>query len=329
MNSAPDSPAPHPPGRRLGLGIVLCVLASLAFATSGPFARPLFEAGWSPGATALWRMTGASVLLLPIGLWQLRGRLELLRTEWRTIIAFGSLAVVAAQLMYFLAIARMSVSAALLVEYMAPVALVLLAWARTRHAPPRLVSIGAVISVAGLICVLDVTGARVDPLGLLFAFGAMIGASTYFLLSAHPSSLPPLALAAFGLPVGALTLALLTLTGILPYSAPLVSVELLGATVGWWVPLGVVIVVSTAVAYTVGVAGVALAGERLSSFIGLTEVIFAAILAAVLLGEQPTGWQLLGGVLIITGVVLIRLAAERPNPAPKVETRQPSLEDVG
>ena len=296
---------------RIGLGVVLGLVASLTFATSGTFARPLLSAGWTPGAAVFWRVTLAAVVLLPVGLWVMRGRLREVLAEWRTIVAFGALAVATAQLMSFAAVSRLRVSVALLIEYLAPVALVLLAWRRTRHAPSRRVIAGTRSSLAGLVRVRDLTGARVDPLGVLFGLLAMVGAAAYFLLGARPTRLHALALPAFGLPVGAVVLGLAVLVGALPYSAPLVDVELMGAAVPWWVPLSVVVVAATVLAYAFGVAGIGLMGERLSSFVSLSEVLFAALLAALVLGEVPAPIQVLGGVLIVAGVVLIRISSGR------------------
>jgi drug/metabolite transporter (DMT)-like permease len=288
---------------------VLGLAASLAFATSGVSVRPLLDAGWTPGAAVFWRVTIASVLLLPAGLWSMRGRLRDLASEWRLLAGFGVLAVATAQLFYFAAVTRLSVSVALLIEYLAPVALVVLAVVRTRRLPGRLVLAGTVASVVGLVCVLDLTGARVDGLGVLFGLLAMCGAAAYFVLGARHTHLPAIALPAFGLPAGALVLGLAILVRVLPYSAPLVDVSVLGASLPWWVPFSVVVVVATAVAYVLGVAGIGLMGERLSSFVSLSEVLFAALLAAVLLGETPTAIQVVGGLLIIVGVVLIRLSS--------------------
>jgi len=309
VTTSANGAAQHVQPSRAGLGVLLGLTASLAFATSGTFVRPLFDAGWSPGAAVLWRVTCAAVLLLPVGLWVMRGRLRVVLAEWRIIVAFGALAVATAQLMYFAAVSRMSVSIALLIEYMAPVLLVMLAWVRTRHAPSRLVIAGTLASVLGLLCVLDLTGARPDALGVVFGFGAMIGAAAYFVLGARPTQLHALALPAFGLPVGGVVLGLATLVGALPYAAPLVDVRVMGATVPWWVPLGIVVLAATALAYALGVAGIGLMGERLSSFVSLSEVLFAALIAAVVLGEIPSPIQVIGGALIVAGVVLIRFAS--------------------
>ena len=63
-------------------------------------------ASLAPGAAVLWRVTLAAVLLLPVGLWVMRGRLSVVLAEWRIIVGFGALAVATAQLMYFAAVSR-------------------------------------------------------------------------------------------------------------------------------------------------------------------------------------------------------------------------------
>lgn len=306
-------------------GILLGLAASLAFATSGVFARPLFDAGWTPGAAVFWRVLVASVVMVPVGLWLMRGRLRLILEEWRTILAFGALAVTVAQLFFFAAVDRMDVGIALLLEYMAPVALVGLAWIRTRRRPAPLVVGGVLLSVVGLVCVLDLTGATPDALGVVFAFIAMIGAASYFVISARPSPLPPLALAAFGLATGAALLGLAIAVGLLPYAAPLVDVTMFGASVPWWLPIAVIALVAAALAYSLGIAGITRMGERLSSFVSLSEVLFAVLLAALLLGQVPSPVQIVGGILIVAGVVLVRLAANQPESRSSVATRDLSV----
>jgi drug/metabolite transporter (DMT)-like permease len=59
--------------------------------------------------------------------------------------------------------------------------------------------------------------------------------------------------------------------------------------------------------------GTRLLGPRLASFTGLTEVLFAVLVAWLLLGELPTLMQLGGGVLIIAGIAAVR-ADETRNP---------------
>jgi drug/metabolite transporter (DMT)-like permease len=74
-------------------------------------------------------------------------------------------------------------------------------------------------------------------------------------------------------------------------------------------------------------------GPTLASFVGLTEVMFAVLVAWFLLDELPTGVQLAGGVLIVAGVALVRVdelrstrsplpVAHETVPAPRVERAQ-------
>ncbi|MDT4937695.1 MAG: hypothetical protein QOG80_1366, partial [Pseudonocardiales bacterium] len=58
-----------------------------------------------------------------------------------------------------------------------------------------------------------------------------------------------------------------------------------------------------------------LLGAKLSSFVGLTEVLFAAVFAWLFLGQLPGAMQIAGGVLIIGGVALVRIDELRA-PAP-------------
>jgi drug/metabolite transporter (DMT)-like permease len=252
---------------------------------------------------------GAIVLLIPT-LFALRGRFGMLVARWRMIVAYGVIAVVGSQVFYFAAIERLPVGIALLIEYSAPILLVLLAWARTRVPPAALTILGAVVSIAGLILVIRPTGSGgLDPIGILFALGAAVCVAGYFLLSAAPArGLPPVALVCSGLFVGAVILAAGGALGLVPFTFTFAPVPLLGAAaVAWIVPMGVVVLVATAFAYLTGLVSAARLGSRVASFIGLLEVLFAILFAWWLLGEVPTLLQALGGALIVAGIILVKL----------------------
>ena len=75
----------------------------------------------------------------------------------------------------------------------------------------------------------------------------------------------------------------------------------------WWVSLGGLVVLATVLAYVSGIVAARALGSKVASFVSLTEVLFAVIWAWLLLGELPGPIQLLGGLLIVGGVVLVRL----------------------
>src|SRR6478735_10860014 len=292
-------------------GLALAVASALAFSSSGPVVKPLLDEGWSLGAALLIRMGISGLLLSPALIIAIVRERAFLRRHGLLIVGFGLTAVAGCQLLFFSAMQRMPVAIALLIQYLAPVLLVGLAWVRTRRAPSRLVLIGSAVAMAGLVLVVDIAGANFDLIGTLLALGAAVCVGAYFLISERAGDdLPPVALAAGGLVVGAVLMAVLCATGILPFQAPSVDVVLAGATLPWFLPLFWVAGIGTTLGYAFGVMAVPRIGARLASFVGLSEVLFALGFAWLLLAEVPAPIQFVGGALILAGVVLVRMDAE-------------------
>lgn len=312
-------------GRTRAAGLAVALLSALAFGTSGTLGKGLLETGWSPGAAVLVRaLVGAAVLAVPAAL-ALRGRWHLLREDAGLVAAYGVIAVAGCQLAYFTAVQTVSVGVALLIEYLAPALLVLLAWARGRR-PSPLVALGTVLALVGLVLVLDVTGSvRVDLVGVVWALVAACGLAAYFALSARPGAgLPPLALATGGLVVGSAVLALAGLVGVLPLTTSAADVVLAGTRVPVLVAVLALGVVAGAVAYATGIIGARALGTRTASFVGLTEVVFAVLVAWLLLGQLPLPVQLLGGALIVAGAVAVNADEGRPARTPQRRPRVPA-----
>ncbi len=294
--------------RSIGTGLLALLLSSAAFATSGPFAKSLIGAGWSPTLVVFIRMVGGALALAPFAIGPLRGRWHLVRQHLPLVVSYGFLAVGAAQLGYFQAVQRLDVGVALLLEYLGIILVVLAMWALSRIAPHPLTLLGVVLAVAGLAFVLDVFGASTpDLVGVAWGLFAAVGLAGHYVIAGRPNPLPSIAFAFLGLVVGATVLGLLGLLQVLPMTAGEGSVTLVGATVPAWVPFVELIVVAAALAYVLGVVGARGLGSTLASFVGLTEVLFAILFAWLLLGELPGLVQLVGGALILAGVVAVRL----------------------
>ncbi len=304
-------------GGRAGAGLLAALAAALSFSTSGILLKPLLAAGWSPTAAVAVRVALGGAALLPAALVALRGDLRPLLRSWRLVLGYGLIAVAGTQVLYFAAIERLPIAVALLVQYSAPVLIVVLGWLRGVPVRATVVA-GAATSVLGLVLVVDpfpggATGGGpggVDGTGVALALAAAVCLAGYYLLSAAPApGLPPLALVSSGLLVGAAATVVVGLTGALPLTVSGAPVRLGGTMLPWWLPMGVVAIVATAAAYSLSLAGSRRLGSRLASFAGLTEVVFAAGLAWLLLGERPGWQQLAGGACVLAGVVLVRLDA--------------------
>jgi drug/metabolite transporter (DMT)-like permease len=300
--------------RSAGAGLGLALLSAATFATSGTFARSLIEAGWSAEAAVAARVGVAAVVLAAPAAWSLRGGWHALRRNLGMIGLFGLLAVAAAQACFFNAVRYLPIGVALLLEYLGIILVVGWMWMAHGQRPRRLTVTGSAAAVLGLIFVLDLTGGGgLDPVGVLWGLGAAIGLATFFVLSARSDDgLPPVALASGGMAVAAAVLIVLGLLGALPLHATFGDVNLAGHRVSWLIPIVGLSLVAAAVSYVAGIGAARILGPRLSSFVGLTEVMFAVLVAWLVLGELPTAVQLIGGVLIVTGVALVRLDELRP-----------------
>ncbi|WP_199399141.1 EamA family transporter [Zhihengliuella sp. ISTPL4] len=296
------------------LGLPLAVAAAFAFGSSGAWARGLIDAGWTPGAAVTVRVWVAALVLLIPTVLALRGRWGALRRNAGMVAAYGLLAVAATQLCYFQAVAVMDVGIALLIEYTAPVAVLLWLWLRRGERPTRRSVLGAGIAFVGLVLMLDiVTGAQVNVVGVLWALGAMVGAASYFVLSARADTgIPPIALAGSGLLLGAVGLSLAALVGVLPFAWTTADVDYRFGAVPWFVPVLAIGVIATALAYVLGIVSTRMLGSRLASFVALAEVVAALLFGWLMLGQLPGPLQALGGVLVLAGVIVVKLGEPRP-----------------
>jgi drug/metabolite transporter (DMT)-like permease len=311
-------------------GLGLAILSAATFGTSGTFASALIATGWTPGAAVTVRVSLAALVLTIPAVMQLRGRWSLLRANLPLIVAFGGFAVGVAQLCYFSAVEHLSVGVALLLEYSGVLLVVAWMWLRHHQRPNRLTVAGGVAAIFGLVLVLDLTGDQhVDAVGVMWGLFAAFGLASYFVISAGAAdntgtaALPPIVTAWAGLFVGGVVLGALGLVGVLPMHASTADVDLAGWQVSWLVPILGLSVVAAAIAYASGIGAARRLGARLASFVGLAEVLFAVLIAWLLLDQRPTALQAIGGVVVLGGIALVR-AAERDRAVSAVAELEPA-----
>jgi drug/metabolite transporter (DMT)-like permease len=314
----------------LASGLGFAALASLSFALSGSLAKGLMEAGWTPGAAVLLRVSIAAAALAIPGAIALHGRWTLLRESIGSIVAYGLFAVAGAQLFYFMAVSTLDVGVALLIEYMAPVAVIAWLWVRHGSRPSRLTAAGAAIAMAGLVLLLNIVGGgQISLPGIGWALLAMIGATVYFVISGDTSNpLPPISLAAAGLLVAAVVLGLAASVGILPLAIGAGDVELLPFALPAWLAVALLGVVTAAIAYVAGIAATRRLGARVGSFVALSEVIAAAAFAWILLGQAPAPIQIAGAVLVLAGVVVLKFGEPGASTADVAEADSLTVEPL-
>lgn len=303
------------------MGLLFAIGSALAFGSSGPFAKSLMEAGWSPTAAVTARLAGGALAMAVFASIARPGWFREARTHARTVVLYGLVPIAGAQLFYYNAVSHLSVGVALLLEYTAPILVVGWLWATTRTRPTNLTLGGVVLAVAGIMLVLGLVGpaglssADINLVGVGWGLAAAVCAACYFLMSDKvgdhgpdgQGGLHPITLAAGGLVVGAAAVAALGVTGIMPLTFTANDTVVAGATTSWLVPVIALALIPTAIAYTLGIVGVAKLKPRFASLVGLSEVMFAVLAAWVLVGEAVTAIQALGGAIVLGGLALARL----------------------
>ena len=298
------------------------MVSSACFGSGGTAAKTVLAAGVAPLQVVQARVALTAAVLLGALLVTRPGALRVRRAQWPLLLAYGLLGFFAVQSCYLLALTRLPVGLALLIQFTAPVLVAL--WVRVvrRTVLPSSVWLGAALAVAGLVMVAQVWhGFRLDGLGAGYALCAAVALAAYFLLAerALRAEHDPLGLVAWGAVVGLVALVLVSPPARFPFTALGVVVPTGPWSLPAWTALVWLTLVATVAAYLTNVAALRHLPAHVVSVLSTMEVLVAAVVAWLLLGEELAAAQLAGGAVLLTGVVIVQL----PRPQPR-RPRQPA-----
>lgn len=299
---------PTAPADLKSTGVAVAIVSAFCFGGSGPFAKPLINAGLTPLQVAWLRLAGGALLMLPFAL----RHFDVVRRAPRLLLGYGVFAIAGVQVFYFAAIATVPVGVALLIEFLGPV--MVLGWIRfvLRKPVTRAAVIGVVIAVAGLACVVEIwAGLSFDPVGLLLAFAAAGCQAAYFLLSDSSAEVDPRALASYGLLVGAVIVTVIARPWQIEWGLLAGSVEMAGHDFPVLLAVGWIVLVSTVLAYLTGIVAVRRLSPPVAGAVAFLEPVVATLLAWLMLGEHLGPVQLIGGALVLTGAFVAQRSAPR------------------
>jgi drug/metabolite transporter (DMT)-like permease len=277
------------------LGAAMVVGASVLFAVNGTISKLALRAGLDPV-----QLTSLRAVATFVGLFALCAELAVL-------VGYGLTGFFVVPILYFVAIARLPVGIALLLEYTAPIYVAL--WVRVvqRQRVRRRLWLGLALSLAGLAGVAQVWGGegRLDGAGVLAGIAAGVLLAGFYLLgSAAVRQRDPLSLTtwAFGAAAGA---------GLVTQAVLRADWRALAATSGGvpvWLLCGYVIVLGSLVPFLLTAGGLRHLPATSVGIIGMTEPVLAATVAWIALAEALSPPQLIGGALVLTGVLLAETA---------------------
>jgi drug/metabolite transporter (DMT)-like permease len=277
-------------------GILLCLLAALAYCTTPILAKYAYAA-----AVGVVTLLVVRYLVAVVIFWLLvRARRG--PVPPRTIVVRGVLiGLLGTSVQVFLfatALTRIDASLGSLLLYTYPAMVALGAFLTGQERPSARRIVALLIASVGVVLVLGgADGGRWDTLGVLCALGSALAYTIYLLIS-HSllATAAPLPLAALG-SSGAATTFLVAgaATGQLAFDF---------ASWGWWPVVGMAL--ASVVATIASLAGVIRVGPTTTSIVTMMETPLTVGLAYLALGERLLPVQLAGGALVLAAVVLLQ-----------------------
>lgn len=301
-------------------GYVLVLVGVGLFSVNAGFSGIVLDAGVSPVAVTAVRAVGTALVLGAVMV--ATGRIRLLAVpprQWPLIVAYGAAGVGLVQVAYFVAIQRLPIGLALLLEYTAPLLVALVARFVLRQPVSLLVwpALALTLVGLGLATRLD-DGARLDPIGVLAALVAALAFAAYFLLGERlVQQRDPLSTTFWGFAVAgalAVTLAAPSLVDAVRHSGR--PAQLPGALGGGhvataWLLLAIV-GLGTLAPFAAETAAMRYLPATVVTVIATGEVVGAALVAWWWFGESLSAVQIAGFGLVGAGVVLALAARRTP-----------------
>ncbi len=304
-----------PTHRNPPLGVGLVVLGATLFIVNAGVSRVALRAGVDPVTLTTIRVTGSTLVLLlvaalfrPGALRPPRGRLAWL------LVAHGLIGVAALQWTYFVAIDRLPVGMALLLEYQAPILVAV--WARLvqKEDVRGRMWVGLALAMVGLAAATGIwRGLAFDVVGIVAGLGAAVCFATYFLIGEHGVGLlDPLRVILWSFLVA--TVALNLVSPLTEFDTDLLDdqVSLLGRLADVYVPVWSlllwVVLLGTLVPFAVELAALGHLRATTVTMIAMIEPVGVSALGWLWFYESLDAVALVGGVAVVAGIVLAQSA---------------------
>jgi drug/metabolite transporter (DMT)-like permease len=289
--------------------------AAVLWGVNGAVSKTILSTGLSSERLAQVRSLGAAVGLVVIVAAIAPARLRLTRRELPYLLAFGFVGLAFVQWFYFLAIHRLAIGVALLIEYLAPLLVAL--WARFAYKDPVRRRIWAALALAlfGLTLIVNLFGGgtSLSTAGVLYALAGAVAYATYVLLAEHVvGGRDAVSLLAWGFLFASVFWAVLapwwsfegsSLTRHTSLHGHLASVHLpIWLLALWMIALG------TIVPFFLLVSALRHLSASRVAIVAMLEPVAGALVAWAWLGESLGGVQLVGAGVVLAAIGLAQTA---------------------
>jgi drug/metabolite transporter (DMT)-like permease len=293
----------------------MAATAATLWGINGVVSKVILGSGVSSLRLLEVRSLGAAIGLVLVLLVVAPGRLRATRRELPFLAAFGVVGLAFVQWFYFLAIHRLAIGIALLIEYLG--ALFVALWARYvfHERVRRRIWAALALALAGLAMIVDLLGgaAELSSTGIAFALISAATYTAYILLAERGvGDRDAVSLLAWGFGFAALFLAVIAPWWSFPAGRVADSVSLLGhlesRQLPVWALMAWVIVAGTIVPFFLLVSALRHLPATRVAIISMLEPVVATVVAWAWLGESLTAVQLGGALVVLAAIVLAQTA---------------------
>jgi drug/metabolite transporter (DMT)-like permease len=296
------------------IGYAMAIAGALLFSVNGSVSKVALSSGIDSLSLVLLRCAGAALGLFLLVLVVEPRRLRVRRAEVGILIVYGVAGVALVQWLYFVAIARLPVGIALLLEFTAPVIVAL--WARfVQHKDlGRVVWLALGLALGGLALVTQVwAGTTLDTVGLIAGLGAAASLATYYVVGERVVvGRDTASLAFWAFVVATVMWSLVHPWWTVPWAALATDVPLQGAmsnmTVPAWALVAWIVVLGTIAPFLLVIGALRHVPATRAGIVGMVEPVFAGVIAWAWLGEVLTPVEVAGALVVLIGVSLAQLS---------------------
>ncbi|HVS84665.1 MAG TPA: EamA family transporter [Gaiellaceae bacterium] len=300
--------------RRPAAGYAMVLVAAALFGVNGAVSKVALSSGLSSLRLTEGRCAGACAGLMLLAVARDHAALRLRSRDWLRLAIFGISGVAFVQLFYFLAIHRLPVGIALLIQYLGP--LLVAIWARTfghEHVRRRIwVALG--LSLSGLVLMVRLWNTHgIDGLGVAYALIAAFVYAGYLLQAEHNvGRRDTVTLLAWGFGFATLFWTVVQPWWSFPAAATARTVTLQGRLASWHLPVWAlvlwVIVLGTIVPFSLIVAALRHISATRVGIVAMLEPVVATAVAWLWLDESLAPVQIAGGAVVLAGILLAQTA---------------------
>jgi drug/metabolite transporter (DMT)-like permease len=304
--------------RRPWLGYAMVLTAATLFAVNGVVAKVTLASGLSALRLTEVRLTGAAIALVVAVAIIRPESLRVRRSELPFLAAFGIVGLAFIQWLYFIAIHRLEIGIALLIQYLAPLFVAL--WARfIVHRPVRRrLWLALALALFGLSLVVQIwqgSATGLDGVGVAASLAAAVLFAAYILMAEHGvKHRDAVSLTTYGFVFGALFFACIQPWWTFPTGHVSQHVSLLGHLSELHLPVWAlmlwIIVLGAVVPFALFVGALQHIPATRASIVAMFEPVVASAIAWVWLGEALDPVQVVGGTIVLCGIVLAQTARD-------------------